>query len=78
MTTARAIRLAPQDGRRATGPVWLVERDGIAGLLARWADRHRRRRSLAEIAALGERTMDDLGFDPDEVRAEAAKPFWRA
>ena len=21
--------------------------------------------------------LDDLGFDPDIVRAEAAKPFWR-
>ena len=43
-----------------------------------WARRRHRRRHLADVAALGERTMLDLGFDPDIVRAEAAKPFWRA
>ncbi|MGQ0674966.1 MAG: DUF1127 domain-containing protein, partial [Rhodospirillales bacterium] len=46
----------------------------LAGL---WLVRRRRRRTLAEIAALGEHVMHDLGFDPDELRAEAAKPFWR-
>ncbi len=43
-----------------------------------WVRRRHRRRHLADVAALGERTMLDLGFDPDIVRAEAAKPFWRA
>lgn len=43
-----------------------------------WLARSRRRRTLAEIAALGEHTMRDLGFDPVEMRIEAAKPFWRA
>ncbi len=42
-----------------------------------WLVRSRRRRTLGEIAALGDRVMLDLGFDPDELRAEAAKPFWR-
>ncbi len=46
----------------------------LAGL---WLARSRRRRTLTGIAALGEHTMLDLGFDPDELRAEAAKPFWR-
>ena len=43
-----------------------------------WAVRRRRRRTLTEIAALGDHVMLDLGFDPDELRAEAAKPFWRS
>ncbi len=47
----------------------------LAGM---WAVRRRRRRTLAGIAALGDRIMLDLGFDPDELRAEAAKPFWRS
>ena len=42
-----------------------------------WLARSRRRRTLNEIAGLGEHTMLDLGFDPDELRLEAAKPFWR-
>jgi uncharacterized protein YjiS (DUF1127 family) len=42
-----------------------------------WLVRRRRRRTLGEIAALGDRVMLDLGFDPVEVRIEAAKPFWR-
>lgn len=42
-----------------------------------WLARHRCRRTLEEIAALGDRVMLDLGFDPVEVRIEAAKPFWR-
>jgi uncharacterized protein YjiS (DUF1127 family) len=48
-----------------------IDRVGI--WLARW----RRRRTLGEIAALGDRVMLDLGFDPIEVRIEVAKPFWR-
>ncbi|MBL8703229.1 MAG: hypothetical protein JNM30_00215 [Rhodospirillales bacterium] len=47
-------------------------------VMSLWVRRRRRRRRLADVAALGERTMLDLGFDPDIVRAEAAKPFWRA
>jgi uncharacterized protein YjiS (DUF1127 family) len=42
-----------------------------------WIARRRRRKTLAEIAAMGEHAMLDLGFDPDETRAEAVKPFWR-
>lgn len=51
----------------------------LRGLLVMslWVRRWHRRRHLAEVAALGEHTMLDLGFDPDVVRREAAKPFWR-
>jgi uncharacterized protein YjiS (DUF1127 family) len=47
-------------------------------LLGVWLARYWRRKTLAEIAALGEHAMDDLGFDSVAVRIEAAKPFWRA
>ena len=46
-------------------------------VMSLWVRRRHRRRHLADVAALGERTMLDLGFDPDLVRSEAAKPFWR-
>ncbi len=42
-----------------------------------WLARSRRRRTLTEIAGWGERTILDLGFDPDELRLEASKPFWQ-
>ena len=45
--------------------------------LALWLARRQRRRSLREIAALGERTLLDLGLEPGAVHREAAKPFWR-
>lgn len=48
-----------------------IDRAGV------WLARSRRRRTLREIAVLGDHIMLDLGFDPDELRAEAAKPFWR-
>lgn len=42
--------------------------------LAGWAERRRQRGCLAELDA---RLLDDLGLSPEQVRAEAAKPFWR-
>lgn len=45
--------------------------------LSRWLARRRHRRGLAALAALGERTLLDLGIDPDVLRAEASEPFWQ-
>lgn len=36
-----------------------------------------RARTRCELAALDERTLQDIGLNPARVRAEAAKPFWR-
>jgi len=60
-----------QAGRALSRAYAALDRLGI------WLARRRRRRTLGEIAALGDRLMLDLGFDPVEVRIEAAKPFWR-
>jgi len=44
-------------------------------LLRLWLDRRAWRR---ELAALDADQMRDCGFNPVDVRIEAAKPFWRA
>lgn len=55
---------------------WIVA--WAIGTARLWAARHGRRANLASVAALGERTIRDVGYDPDLVRAEAAKPFRKA
>jgi uncharacterized protein YjiS (DUF1127 family) len=30
------------------------------------------------LSRLDERALLDIGFDPEDARAEAAKPFWQA
>jgi uncharacterized protein YjiS (DUF1127 family) len=56
----------------APRPLWM------AGALLRlpqlWLQRHIRRR---EMAALDIDQIRDCGLDPEVVRREAAKPFWR-
>ena len=44
-------------------------------LLRLWLDRRAWR---SELAALDAEQMRDCGFNPVDVRIEAAKPFWRA
>lgn len=41
--------------------------------LARWRCRAAARKALA---ALDERTLEDIGLDPISVRLEVLKPFW--
>ena len=45
--------------------------------IKRWHARRWHRRGLADLAKLDERTLRDLGIDPDLLRAEATKPFWK-
>jgi uncharacterized protein YjiS (DUF1127 family) len=46
----------------------------LARTLATWRRRSRERR---ELQALDDRTLRDLGVSVQEIRFEAAKPFWR-
>jgi uncharacterized protein YjiS (DUF1127 family) len=65
------VSLAP---RRSTTPaVALVE--AALHWPRTWLKRSSYRRDLAELDA---RQMRDAGLDPDLVRREAGKPFWRA
>lgn len=43
-------------------------------VLGRWRRLSATRR---ELSRLDERTLRDIGFDPEEVRRETAKPFWK-
>ncbi|KMO28260.1 DUF1127 domain-containing protein [Methylobacterium aquaticum] len=54
----------------AAGP-----RPPLSSLLRLWWRRARDRRVLADLSPA---QMRDTGLDPDEVRAESLKPFWRA
>src|SRR5262249_53269536 len=56
----------------APRPVWSA--GGLLRLPLLWFTRFFRR---SELAALDIDQMRDCGLDPDTVRREAAKPFWR-
>jgi uncharacterized protein YjiS (DUF1127 family) len=43
--------------------------------LTLWVDRARIRK---ELAGLTVRQLDDAGLDPEQIRLECRKPFWRA
>jgi len=47
----------------------------LARLPTLWATRARNRRELSRLTA---EQMRDTGLDPDLVRRESRKPFWRA
>lgn len=46
----------------------------VLGLFARWQQRAKTRRQLA---LLDDRLALDIGLDPEEVRHELQRPFWR-
>lgn len=70
MPARTASTPAPSPDRRSFPRVtWLCRH-----LLARWYDRHRQRRDLAEI---DDRLLRDLGLTREDVRRECAKSFWR-
>jgi uncharacterized protein YjiS (DUF1127 family) len=66
----RAVAATPFLGlRKAAGTGKLLR------LLRLWFERRAWR---SELAALDAEQMRDCGFNPLDVRREAAKPFWRA
>jgi uncharacterized protein YjiS (DUF1127 family) len=47
----------------------------VRAVLGGW---HRRVETRRQLSRLDERALLDIGFDPEDARAEAAKPFWQA
>jgi uncharacterized protein YjiS (DUF1127 family) len=52
--------------------------DEIVRLLSLWRTRNAERRLLAELAALDDHTLRDIGIDCADLRLQVSKPFWRA
>ena len=50
----------------------------IAVLLSLWRARGAHRRLLAELAALDDHTLRDIGVYCADIHWQASKPFWRA
>jgi uncharacterized protein YjiS (DUF1127 family) len=46
----------------------------LSGILSAWVARADARRELGELS---DRMILDIGLDPEEVKAEVGKPFWR-
>jgi len=73
--TGRDTRMAPQQMPRRAVRRWLkATLSRISVMLHEW---HRRRRDRAELAALDERMLRDIGVSRTEVLHEINKPFWR-
>lgn len=47
----------------------------LSDVFAVWNSRMEGRRELSELS---DRMIVDIGLDPDAVKVEIAKPFWRA
>ena len=47
---------------------------GLASQLGLWLSRRRNRRAIATLTV---EQMRDMGLDPEWVRRESGKPFWR-
>ncbi|HEX2115500.1 MAG TPA: DUF1127 domain-containing protein [Alphaproteobacteria bacterium] len=43
-----------------------------------WVSRYRQRRALADLAAMNNHLLRDIGVSLQDAEREAAKPFWRA
>ena len=55
--------------------------DGMLGqfahMVGRWRSRNRLRADLAHLLQTAPRLIEDIGLEPNEVRREVIKPFWR-
>lgn len=52
-------------------------RRDLTQTVGRWRSRHRLRNDLAELLQTDPRLIADIGLEPNQVRREIAKPFWR-
>lgn len=74
----KAIPLNTALERRTQGPAAPVRvRAAPVGALGCIREWRRRARSRAELAALDDRTLRDIGLTRADVWAEIDKPFWR-
>lgn len=60
---------------RGQSPVFGTLGDGIVRQVAVWIERARTR---AQLRALDDRMLRDIGLSVDSVRSETDKPFWIA
>ena len=75
MADARISDLLRSTGRARSGAGLLsVTIARLASLPALWL---RRRRNRRQLFALTVEQMRDTGLDPEWVRRESGKPFWR-
>ncbi len=49
----------------------------FARRLGLWRSRNRLRADLAQLLQTDPRLIEDIGLEPNQVRREVAKPFWR-
>jgi len=67
---AEAVKTAKQ-----TGLLEAFRFPALGEIFSTWLARADARRELSELS---DRMIADIGLDPDEIRAEIDKPFWRA
>ena len=75
MAHARISELIRPAARARTGAG--IVSATVAGLASLAALRLRRRRNRRQLSALTVEQMRDTGLDPEWVRRESGKPFWR-
>lgn len=75
MAHARISELIRPTARARTGAGMVsAGLASLAGLATLWL---RRRRNRRQLSALTLEQMRDTGLDPEWVRRESGKPFWR-
>jgi uncharacterized protein YjiS (DUF1127 family) len=73
MFKSHSLFMSPAAIDRVGGVRTLRWPHGPAALVARWLDRARSRRALAD---LNDHLLRDVGLTAAEARRESAKPFW--
>jgi uncharacterized protein YjiS (DUF1127 family) len=64
-----------QTERRVRAASLLASAGSALAIAGRW---YRRGRNRHELSQLTDEQLRDVGLDPQEIRSEALKPFWKA
>ena len=67
-------RFQPTDGAGMISRIVARMAPGLASQLGLWLRRRRNRRAIATLTV---EQLRDTGLDPEWVRRESGKPFWR-